>query len=150
VLQDASLRKKAIARGLEVGAIGQRSDGTIERITGTANDVVTPVKSTEGSPKIEGKLDPEAVTKAITRNRGQVRFCYESQLANSPGLKGRVVVKFGISTAGKVTQPTVEETTLKNAAVESCLLGRMATWMFPSPKDGEVTVTYPFTFEPGR
>ena len=82
----------------------------------------------------------------IQRNNNQVRFCFESQLAKSPRLSGRVQVKFVITSEGKVTHPVVSESTLANEAVESCLLKRLSTWMFPSPQGGDALITFPFTF----
>jgi TonB family protein len=97
-------------------------------------------------PSYAGKLAPEVVKKVIRRNNNQVRFCFESQLANAPGLNGRVLVKFVVNAEGKVTQPMLSESTIENEGFESCLLKRLATWVFPRPEGGEALVTFPFTF----
>jgi hypothetical protein len=42
----------------------------------------------------------------------------------------------------------VRESTLKNDAVEQCIIDRIKTWKFPAPAGGGVvTVNYPFIFK---
>jgi hypothetical protein len=44
----------------------------------------------------------------------------------------------------------VKATTLANATVESCVLGRFLRMQFPeTPGGGVVVVSYPFVFSPG-
>ena len=97
---------------------------------------------------IEGGLDRDAIAEVIRRNLGQIRYCYERQLSSNPDLYGKVMVKFTIGAAGQVGDPRVDNTTLKSAMVEGCILRRMASWKFPEPKGGTlVHVSYPFLFK---
>jgi outer membrane biosynthesis protein TonB len=96
-----------------------------------------------------GRLDPVIVGKVIHANRGQIHYCYESARGHAPANKGSVVAHFVVTTAGTVSQVTMEKTTLRNALVETCVLSRVARWIFPKPKGGgEASVTYPFMFAP--
>jgi TonB family protein len=59
-----------------------------------------------------------------------------------------VKVRFTISGDGGVDSQSVAQTTLKSAMVEECILRRIATWKFPTPKGGtKVLVSYPFLFK---
>jgi outer membrane biosynthesis protein TonB len=97
---------------------------------------------------VEGGLDKDAIADVIRRNIGQIRYCYERQLSSNPDLYGKVLVRFTIGAAGDVGEPRVDNTTLKSAMVEGCILRRMASWKFPLPKGGtQVRVSYPFLFK---
>lgn len=95
-----------------------------------------------------GSLDQALIRAVVRAHRQEVRTCYEQQLRKYPELKGKVAVKFHIATSGSVSSSAVEESTVANAELERCVVGKVATWIFPKPKGrGEVVVTYPFIFE---
>jgi TonB family protein len=94
-----------------------------------------------------GTIDETEVRKVVSRNSMQTRFCFEMQNMKTPGLKGHVAVKFVITSTGKVSQAVVSESSLKNAAVEACLVSRVQTWVFPRPTGGDVQFTFPFNFQ---
>lgn len=103
---------------------------------------------TSSEPTVMGSLDKELIRKVIHANRGQIRYCYESQLNRFPKLEGKVAVKFVISAQGSVATSSVAQTTVNNAELEACVAGRVRTWIFPKPKGGGVViVTYPFIFK---
>jgi outer membrane biosynthesis protein TonB len=94
---------------------------------------------------IKGGLDPEVIAAIIKRYLPQIRYCYEKELTNKPDLKGKVKVSFLITANGSVSSPKVSETTLRDAATESCMLEKILGWKFPKPKGGgTVRVNYPF------
>jgi TonB family protein len=94
---------------------------------------------------VMGSLDKELIRQVIHRNRNQIRYCYESQLTRFPKLSGKVAVKFVISASGTVASSQVAQSTVSNAELETCIAGRVQTWIFPKPKGGGVViVTYPF------
>ncbi|XXF80467.1 adventurous gliding motility protein GltG [Myxococcaceae bacterium GXIMD 01537] len=103
---------------------------------------------TSSDPVVMGSLDKELIRQVIHRNRGQIRFCYESQLNRFPKLNGKVAVKFVIRADGSVASSEVAQSTAGNAELEQCVAGRVRTWQFPKPKGGGVVVvTYPFIFK---
>lgn len=111
-------------------------------LSGVSNRALVPAK-----PTVVGSLDPELVKKVIHSNRGQVRYCYESQLNRFPALRGRLAVKFIISPQGTVPTASLVTSSVGNADLERCVLGRVRTWVFPKPKGGGVAiVTFPFQF----
>ncbi len=114
-------------------------------VLGGKKDIDIGITSSE--PMVMGSLDKELIRKVIHANRGQIRFCYESQLNRFPKLNGKVAVKFIISPTGSVSTSSVAQTTVNNAELEACVAGRVRTWTFPKPKGGGVViVTYPFIF----
>ncbi len=114
-------------------------------VLGGKKDVDIGITSSE--PMVMGSLDKELIRKVIHANRGQIRYCYESQLNRFPKLNGKVAVKFIISPTGSVSTSSVAQTTVGNAELEACVAGRVRTWTFPKPKGGGVViVTYPFIF----
>ncbi len=98
-----------------------------------------------GNPIVEGSIDKELIRRVIHQHRNQVRFCYESELVRHPGMNGKVTVKFVIGASGGVLRANVDNSTLGNATVESCIVSRIYQWQFPKPKGGGiVVVNYPF------
>ena len=115
-------------------------------VLGGKKDVDIGITSSE--PTVMGSLDKELIRQVIKRNVNQIRYCYESQLTRYPKLEGKVSVKFVISASGAVASSQVAGSTAGNAELETCVAGRVRTWMFPKPKGGGVViVTYPFVFK---
>lgn len=99
---------------------------------------------------ILGSLDREVIDQVIAAELGAIRACYQNELSRNPGLAGTVTVKFVIASTGAVQSALTKATTLHNAAVESCVNGRISGLTFPGPKGGGIViVSYPFTFTPG-
>jgi TonB family protein len=136
-----------------IGAIGTKGRGGGTASYGSGVGVLGGKQSvdvgiTSSEPMVMGSLDKELIRQVIQRNRGQIRFCYESQLTKYPKLSGKVAVKFVINAEGKVVSSDVAQSTAGNAELESCVAGRVRTWQFPKPKGGGVViVTYPFIFK---
>ena len=128
------------------GVVGTRGRGGGEGGLGPKID--RDVTMTQGTPTILGSLDPEIVRHVVREHAGQLRSCYESELTRTPGISGKVIMKWLINGDGRVMQAQVAETQMKNANVEDCLATRIKTWSFPKPKGGGiVVVTYPFVFQ---
>jgi TonB family protein len=101
-------------------------------------------------PVVEGSLDREIIQRVVRANRRAIKACYEAELTKNSKLAGEVRVKFTVSPTGRVIASVVERSTLKNAAVESCMNNRIRRWVFPEPKGGQmVIVKYPFRFHAG-
>ena len=83
------------------------------------------------------------------------RSCYETALAKSPKLGGRVVVDFMIvgdaKVGGIVDQAKINDRTdIDDDEFKTCLRESMLSMVFAPPEnDGWVTVTYPIVFAPG-
>ncbi len=101
-----------------------------------------------------GVLSKKQISDVVMRNKGAVRYCYESQLMRYPTLRGKVVVDFIIDTGGRVTKVKVPTNTLSQQGAKDkvgrCLIKFISRWRFPKPKGGKVRVIYPFTFGRSR
>jgi len=117
--------------------------GLIKGGTGSAG-----VGLIEDESEISGGLDREIIAQYIKSQLGQILYCYERQLSAHPDLFGKVAVRFTIGPIGTVETQAINDTTLKNATVEGCILKKVAAWKFPIPQGGtKVMVTYPFLFK---
>ncbi|MCI0572009.1 MAG: adventurous gliding motility protein GltG [Myxococcaceae bacterium] len=136
-----------------IGGIGTRGKGGGDAAYGTGTGRLGGKKSvdlaiTASEPMVTGSLDPNLIREVIQRNRGQIKFCYESQLTRNPNLAGTVKVRFTITPGGTVSQSVVETSTANNEDLETCIAGRVRTWIFPKPKGGGVVIVkYPFIFK---
>jgi TonB family protein len=91
-------------------------------------------------------LSPENVNRVVVAHVAEVRFCYLSELPRAPGLGGgTVTVDWTIAPTGEVSTASVARSTLNNANVEACVVGRVKTWHFAAV-GSPVHVSYPFKF----
>jgi hypothetical protein len=95
---------------------------------------------------VQGRIDREAVAKVVNAHLQDVRGCYERALLRDPALAGQLVLEWTISSGGKVTSSRTKSATLKNSAVEACILQSLEGWQFPPARGGAVVVSYPFLF----
>jgi hypothetical protein len=93
-------------------------------------------------------MDKELIRQVIHRHRSEVRYCYELELTKNPKLAGKTAVKFLISGTGTVTASSIVESTVNSPVLDTCIAGRVRTWVFPKPPGGgTVSVTYPFVMK---
>jgi TonB family protein len=127
------------AGGGGIGALGVGSVGKGPVRSGVTKAVSTSIAS-------QGQIDKEAVAKVINSHLAEVQRCYEAGLMKMPGLAGKVVLEWSISTSGKVISSKSKSSTLKDASVEACILRALNNWQFPPAKGNSVIITYPFIF----
>lgn len=117
--------------GLSAGGVGGADVGILEDET-----------------VVEGGLEREVIARTIQKYLGEIRYCYERQLAASPELYGKVMLQFTIGPGGQVMTKGVGASTMNNSMVEGCMLRKLGRWKFPKPKGGTVvSVSYPFLFK---
>jgi pSer/pThr/pTyr-binding forkhead associated (FHA) protein len=93
-----------------------------------------------------GILDRGAIQKVVNAHMSQIQRCYESQLLRNPGLAGKIVFDWVISTSGTVSSARQVRSSMRSPAVATCILAQIRTWRFPKPVGGNVNVRYPFVF----
>ncbi len=131
-----------LLRGKGGGGIGAFGAGGIGK--GSVGGTVT--RASARSVAVQGNIDREAVAKTVNSHLQEVRGCYERALLKDPGLAGKVVLEWTISTAGRVVTAKTKTSSLRNSAVEGCILQNLKTWQFPAARGGVVIVSYPFLF----
>ena len=128
-------------RGAGEGGYGRGVGGFRGRSAG-----VPQVRS--GGAEVRGSLSKEVIRRVVRRHINEVKFCYEQQLNSRPDLQGRVTTKFVISPTGSVQSAMVGSSSLRNEAVESCIVRAVRRWTFPAPDGGGVVVVnYPFLLD---
>jgi hypothetical protein len=99
---------------------------------------------------VDGSLDPSIIAKEIRGRLGAVKACYESGLKRNPNIGGKIQLRFTVSSVGKVTAASVENDTMHDDEVASCIKSRVLTWRFPAPSGGSVEFSYPFIFQASK
>ena len=90
----------------------------------------------------------ERIRAALAARENEVKACYKQALgAAEPN--GRVVVTLIYNRDGNVIQAQVDEATVHDERVESCITDHAYAWAMPKPTPaGVVTVSYPYSFAP--
>jgi TonB family protein len=125
---------------------GGTGEGTIGALGGrraAAPDVQ------QGEATVQGSLDKEIIRRIVRRHINEVRYCYQQELANFPGLQGRVVVRFTIGGNGDVIASVLQSSTVANGTLENCIVQTVHRWQFPYPHGGRIIISYPFVLTPG-
>ncbi len=100
-------------------------------------------------PVVIGPLSAEQVYAVLARNIGEVKHCYQEGLWTNPNLAGLVKVRFVITGDRGVTTATAYDSTIQDAAAESCIEKALRRFRFPEPAGGSVVVVrYPFAPSP--
>lgn len=101
---------------------------------------------------LTGGRSKASIMKAIVNQIPTLRYLYNKALKTSPGLKGKVTIRFVINDNGFIifTQVIPSETTIGNPDLESDCVKAISKWKFDKiTKAGDVTeVVYPFNFSP--
>lgn len=100
------------------------------------------------NPEVSGSLDKRIIQKVVRQHHGELRACYEREVAKVKGLNGVITVVWLISPQGAVTKVILKSSTMKNKNVEKCVTDSIKFWRFPQPRGGgAVQVEYPFDFQ---
>jgi hypothetical protein len=96
-----------------------------------------------------GPVDPANITAVISKQRAALQYCYQRELTKNPSLGGKLLAKITVYSDGTVTSATTDSSTLANASVESCVVGRLQSLRFSEPSGGGIAmVKLPLTFTP--
>ena len=116
---------------------------------GSKGDVKVSGRVTDAAPEVDSSdVDREALARYVRQRKAAIQNCYERELKRNPTLRGRVVVRFSITPSGRSSDIEIEENSLGNEAVASCIRNAVRTWVFPFKPKSDVAVAYPFVFSP--
>jgi hypothetical protein len=99
------------------------------------------------APAVDGELDPNIVAKEVRARIGAIKGCYERALKRNPNLSGKIVMHWTITPAGTVQGVDVEQDSMGDSEVSTCIKVLIARWRFPAPSGGAVEVGFPFVFQ---
>jgi TonB family protein len=128
-----------------IGDVGTAGGGKVA-LAGKG-DVKVSGQVSAATPEVDSAdVDRAALSRYIRDRLGAIRGCYERELKRNPSLKGKVVVRFNITPAGRAGDIRIEESSLGSPEVGNCIQGLMRSWIFPFKPPDEVPVQYPFLF----
>jgi len=137
-----SLRGGGSLRASGPGEVGTGERGGERAVKGIVKDSA-PVD-------VDGSLDPSVIAREIRGRLGAIKACYEAGLKRNPSIGGKLQLRFEISTVGKVTSAEIENDSMHDDEVASCIKSRVMTWRFPAPAGGSVQFSYPFIFQASK
>ena len=137
-----SLRGGGSLKAGQIGEVGTGGPAAEHVVHGTVKD--------SAPTDVDGSLDANVIAKEIKARLGGVRACYEAGLKRNPSISGKLVLRFEVSTIGKVTSAEVDSDTLHDDEVASCIKGKMMSIRFPAPAGGSVQFSYPFVFQSSK
>ncbi len=130
-----------------IGDLGTSGAGNVN--LGAKGDAAIRGRVADAAPEVDSSdVDREALNRYVKARKAAIVACYEKELKRNPSMKGKVVVRFSISTSGRATEIEIEENSLGNDAVGACIKSIIRTWVFPFKPDSDVPVAFPFVFSP--
>ncbi len=128
-----------------IGDVGTAGGGNVS--LGSKGDARVSGRVAAAAPEVDSAdVDREALARYIKARLTAIRGCYEKELKRNPTLKGKVVVRFNITPAGRAGDIRLEENSVGSAEVGLCIVSLMRSWVFPFKPPDEVAVQYPFLF----
>jgi len=112
------------------------------------NFVIQKPESIEGAASSNTKRDHSAINKVVASHKTSIRMSYEKYLKRIPDLAGKITIRFTIAASGRVTSVQILENTTGNSNLERDITRKIKMWRFEEIAEGDVTVTYPFVFQP--
>jgi len=137
-----SLRGGGSLRASGPGEVGTGEKGGERAVKGIVKD--------SAPTDVDGSLDPSVIAREIRGRLGAIKACYEAGLKRNPNIGGKLQLRFEVSTVGKVTSAEIENDSMHDEEVASCIKSRVMTWRFPAPAGGSVQFSYPFIFQASK
>jgi len=129
----AGLRGSGAIAGASTGNVGSE-----RRVTGIVRNE---------PPAVDGQLDSNIIVKEVKARMGAIKACYERSLKRNPNLSGKIAVRWTITPAGTVTGVDIDQDSMGDPEVSSCIKSQISHWRFPAPAGGSVDVQFPFVFQ---
>ena len=87
------------------------------------------VRST--TDEVYGDVDKKMVKAVIRRRMSGLKACFERELRSKPGLSGRMSISIEVAVIGRVTRVVVEQDSVGDSRVRSCVKAKIKSWRFP-------------------
>jgi len=111
----------------------------------------TPTEEDDGVEIVStrGKIDPDAVTRAIEPHAGAIEACYTSNVGRRKWMGGGVELRWDVAADGVLSQVRLTRSDLGAWAIEKCVLDIARGLSFGKPKGGKAHVSAPLSFSLG-
>lgn len=105
--------------------------------------------SSENIPKksTENSLTQDQIQELLKPSKSNFFRCYTQLLQKTPGLSGGVIITFTILQNGKIKNPTITSSTIKDPVFQKCLIESIYRVEFPPFNGYEILTSYPIKFE---
>jgi len=101
------------------------------------------------APVRRATASKERIRAALAARQNEVKACFQQTAGTATEPSARVVVTLIFNRDGRVIQAQVDEATVHDERIESCITDRAYAWSLPKPTPpGVVTVSYPYSFGP--
>lgn len=139
---------KGLGRGYQGDGIGEGIDGP-GRLGIKGEHSISIISE---NVQVLSGLPKDVINAVVQRHRSEIRACYDSALQRNPSLRGKVSIAFNIQPNGIVSYAGVKESSIGDSGLESCIVSRVKTWVFPKPEAPVVTevTAYPFYLNPAN
>ena len=84
----------------------------------------------------------------VRRYAPGIQFCYDNELKQNPGLRGKIIAALTLAPSGQVTNVKLVSDTVQSARMRSCVLAQIKEWRFPAISEGVTVFKTPFVFTP--
>ncbi len=98
-----------------------------------------------GTASTRGQLDRAVIQRVVRRKISRIRACYNQELVSGKPFNAKIVTRFIIGKDGRVKTVTLSKTS-RRPKLDNCVKRAFRAMMFPAPKGGLVTVSYPLIF----
>jgi hypothetical protein len=148
MLAQAGRRGGGSGSAAGIGDLATSGGGNVNLGEGSVGRAHISGRVMDQGPEVEsGSCDRESIARFVKLRIRAIQGCYERELKRNTSLRGKVTVRFTIGDSGKVSDVEIEENTIGNDAVVSCIKTTVRLWVFPI-KGNECPVAYPFLFAP--
>ena len=125
----------------DIGDLASSEGGSAKVAEGPAVKVTAEVGL--GAADFRDVSSSDKVKEVVTRNYGQLKYCYETRLKVNPSLSGRVEVEMQVGRE-RVLSTNIFANTTGDAEFAACIDGKIKRWKFPAEVEGDFL--YPFIF----
>lgn len=125
------------------------SEAPLPLKTGPPVHLVPHVAVADAGGRIQGDgRSKSEVMRVVMQNLAALRYAYNRYLRESPGMKGKITIRFAIDEFGNVIHCEVVESSMGDKDLEATVTGKIMRWKFDRiDKPGDITeVVYPFVF----
>lgn len=136
------------------GASSGYGDGLAGLFGGGGGGISTKTKCTIKTPSAQdidvksqrGSRSAADIMKVVRQRSPGLRHIYNEYLKKKPGFQGKVTLKFTIAPGGEVISISIASSTTGYGEFDAQIKSAVGNWTFSRVKEGNTTVTIPFTF----
>ena len=125
------------------------SEESLPLKTGPPVHLIPNVAVSDAGGRIQGDGRSKSdVMRVVMQNLAALRYAYNRYLRETPGIKGKITIRFAIDEFGNVIYCEVVESSMGDKDLEATVTGKIMRWKFDRiDKPGDITeVVYPFVF----